>query len=72
MQVSLHQFNADSIKWMLDAVKHQQHTCSLLALELGERENWRNEKRQLCLAHARKALPKPAKPKDSATTETVR
>ena len=58
MQVGLHQFSADSIEWLLDAVKHQQHTRSSLAQELCERENWRNAKGQLCLAQARKALPK--------------
>ena len=66
MQVGLHQFNADSIEWLLDAVKQQQHTRSSLAQELCERENWRNAKGQLCLAQARKALPKLARELDLA------
>ena len=58
MQVGLHRFHADSIEWLRTAVAEGGRTRRQLAQELCERENWRNEKGELCLASARRVLPK--------------
>ena len=44
--------------WLRRAVEEGGYTRSGLARELCERENWRNEKGDLCLASARRILPK--------------
>ncbi len=58
MQVGLHRFHADSIEWFRAAVAEGGRTRRQLAHGLCERENWRNEKGELCLASARRILPK--------------
>ena len=58
MQVGLHRFHTDSIEWLRRAVVEGGRTRRQLAHELCERENWRNEKGELCLASARRILPK--------------
>ena len=61
MQVGLHQFHQDSIKWLRRAVGEEGCTRRRLAHELCVREDWRNRKGDLCLASARQILPKLAK-----------
>ena len=58
MQVGLHRFHADSVEWLRTAVADGGRTRRQLAQELCERENWRNGKGELCLASARRVLPK--------------
>ena len=58
MQAGLHQFHQDSIEWLRRAVGEEGCTRRQLAQELCEREGWRNGKDDLCLASARRILPK--------------
>ena len=54
MQVGLHRFHADSVA----AAGCRRGRVYALARELCEHENWHNEKGDLCLASARRALPR--------------
>ena len=58
MQVGLHQFSPDSVAWMRKAVDSGEHSRTSLAHELCEVEDWRNSAGELCLALARKVLPR--------------
>ena len=58
MQVGLHQFSPGSIAWLREAAASGKHSRASLARGLCEIEDWRNSAGELCLASARKVLPR--------------
>ena len=58
MQIGLRNFSSETIEWFKKAVKNPDATRYGLAKELCERDDWRNNKGELCEGSARKILPR--------------
>ena len=58
MRAGLRHFSAESIEWLKKAAESGTHTRCSMARTLCELEQWKNTRGDLCVASARKALPK--------------
>ncbi len=56
MRIGMRMLSGETVSWLRDALAAGEVTRGQLARGVCERENWRNDRKQLCLSSASKGL----------------